>query len=539
MKNLKYFLLSLFLMMGCNNDEFFELEHPAQDPWQSVEEFEFAAVAPYGLAFNNSWDNFYISDVVLEFIQSDLMHFSGNQEGYTVNEFINRQTTERALQMETAFENCYKVIGSCNAGLDFYYSNDGDPFPEASLQDKRQNVDRIAGELHFMRAFANFANVRRHAPQYDPDGSNDDRLLPLRVSFPENLEQATKPYFATTAEIYTHILEDLQKAKELLPETYNSAQHPSYRYGRATRFTSAALLARVLFQMRNWDAALEELNYIIDQGPFTLEPEPIDLYNKQDLGTASNELIWYIDYSDPIRGVHYGPKKATLFTKNHYPATNGGRGENWSICPWNQFSLSSSALAQTGWMVNPLQGNYTETDAAIADKRYRQVYYRMEGFSSDVNADPTLYRTDQKYSNLARPVVYGDKYYRAPVGMNGFVPIIRLAEMYLSRSIIRLMKNDPTGAAADLNMVRNRAWDESVGGPFQPVTAQDITAELIHTERIKELAFEGDRLYYLMALGLPVGPGDRGEDVPNRVLEAPYQEYYWMISQDELDFKEE
>ena len=538
MKRRIFYTFLILIMLGCNNEEFFEEERPAQAPWQTVDEFEFAVSGAYGLAVNAGWSSFVISDIVAEFIQSDLMYFSQNQEAWPVNDFINRQTGERSLPMEEAFVNCYKVIGACNAGLDFYYENNQDPFPSATSTEKEHNVDRIAGELHFLRAFSNFSNVKRHCPQYNPDQPNDDKILPLRMTFPTGLDNVTNPYFATTQEMYDTIIYDLQIAKELLPEEFNSTHHPSYQYhSRATQWAAAFLLGEVYFQMQNWDAALDEFNYVIEESNFALEPEPINIFNKDEMPLESPELIWYIDYTDPIRNI-YGPQRITHLSKNHYPATGGGRGDNWSICPWNQFSLSTSALAAAGWMADPVNGDYTETDAARFDKRYNQIYYRMEGYSADPTVDFTKYRIDAKYSAIDRPIVYSDKYFRAPIGMKSLFPIMRLAEAYLSRAIIRFMQNDKEGAASDLNMIRARAWDEAAAGSaYRPVTASEITAEMIHNERIKELATEGDRLYYLMALSLPIGPGDRGPDVLNKVINPPYENYYWRIDQTELDFK--
>lgn len=538
--NMKRILIyiTILIIAGCDNEAFFEEERPAQPPWQTVEEFEFAASGAYGLAVNSGWGNFISNDRVMEFIQSDLMYFSQNQEAYPVNDFLNRQTGEISSPMEEAFRNCYKVIGACNAGLDFYYEHDQDPFPEASSAQKEHNIDRIAGELHFLRAFSNFSNVKRHCPQYQPGQPNDDRLLPLRMTFPTGLDNVTNPYFATTQEMYDTIIYDLNRAKELLPEEFNGTHHPSYQYhSRATRYAAAFLLGRVYFQMRNWQKAEEEFSYVIEQGDFSLEPEPIDIFNKDELNLESNELIWYIDYTDPIRNI-YGPQRLTHLSKNHYPATGGGRGENWSICPWNQFSLSRSALDAAGWMADPLNGDYTETETARQDKRYNQIYYRMEGYSPDPTVDPTTYRIDAKYSAIDRPIVYSDKYYRAPIGLKSLLPMMRLAEAYLTRSIIRFRLNDQAGAAADLNQVRERAWDQEIAGvPYTPINGNEITEDMIHAERIKELATEGGRIYYLMALSLPIGPGDRDQNILNRVIEPPYENYYWMIDQTELDFK--
>lgn len=45
-------------------------------------------------------------------------------------------------------------------------------------------------------------------------------------------------------------------------------------------------------------------------------------------------------------------------------------------------------------------------------------------------------------------------------GRAGAIPQIRLAEMYLTRALLRFESGNAQGAADDLNAVRRRAWDE-------------------------------------------------------------------------------
>ncbi len=121
--------------------------------------------------------------------------------------------------------------------------------------------------------------------------------------------------------------------------------------------------------------------------------------------------------------------------------------------------------------------------------------------------------TDPTITALPRRQYFINKYYRGPQESwrIGAVPLLRLPEMYLTRAIIRLNRGDAAGAAADLNVVRARAWNQQAAGePYTPLAAGAVTADLIHQERWKEMAFEGDRLHYLQALQLPVPNGDRG-----------------------------
>jgi len=111
--------------------------------------------------------------------------------------------------------------------------------------------------------------------------------------------------------------------------------------------------------------------------------------------------------------------------------------------------------------------------------------------------------------------------------------------MYLTRSIIRFIEGDLDGAADDLNVVRKRAWDPVTAGiPYEAsdhyVTSENITEQMIHLERIRELAFEGDWLIYCENLELPLLPGDREN---TEEIHPPYTNLYWIIPQAELDFR--
>lgn len=73
--------------------------------------------------------------------------------------------------------------------------------------------------------------------------------------------------------------------------------------------------------------------------------------------------------------------------------------------------------------------------------------------------------------------------------------LIRVAETYLLRAEAKLGNGDKAGAAADINMLRNRA------GAI-PVTAAEVDIDYILDERMRELNFEENRRATLGRLGL-------------------------------------
>jgi len=74
--------------------------------------------------------------------------------------------------------------------------------------------------------------------------------------------------------------------------------------------------------------------------------------------------------------------------------------------------------------------------------------------------------------------------------------IMRLSEMYLIRAEARLKQNNLTGAAQDINVIRNRA-----GLANTTATTQADLMSAVMQERLVELCFEGDRWLDLIRTG--------------------------------------
>jgi len=77
------------------------------------------------------------------------------------------------------------------------------------------------------------------------------------------------------------------------------------------------------------------------------------------------------------------------------------------------------------------------------------------------------------------------------------IPVIRLAEMYLTRGECRLKNSNPTGALDDYNMVRTRAG--------LPAKTGSVTESNFYVERTRELCFEGDNFFNMKRLQKKIG----------------------------------
>jgi hypothetical protein len=98
---------------------------------------------------------------------------------------------------------------------------------------------------------------------------------------------------------------------------------------------------------------------------------------------------------------------------------------------------------------------------------------------------------------------------------DGNVSLIRLAEMYLTRSECRFRNGDIEGAASDLNVIRVRAG-------LPELMPSEINLEVILKERFLELVFEGHQFRDVKRSRQPVG--DLSFDDPRLIYPIPQRE---------------
>ncbi|MCR9102517.1 MAG: RagB/SusD family nutrient uptake outer membrane protein [bacterium] len=478
-----WFIALLVLgLVSCDNEAFFELTNPPEAPWQSLEELEKAPIgAYYCLSGNGGSRTMFVYGRMAGEAYADGMALASIEEGYPVQndveDMYNRDVEGKSIAIfdNAIFRNAYFAIGHANGALDFIAANDGVPFPEEGPD----ATNRIEGELRFVRAFAYYYLARIYAPAY-PD---DTPRLPFRTNQATNFDEAKTSTIASANDIYDFIVADLIEAKRLLPERYDATIHPeAYADGRANKFAAAALLAKVYFQMGMYDEALAEANFVIEEngGDYDLSEDPIEAFNKTGV-SRGKEVIWYY----------------ALWAGDGLPSWKHPRRFDWynateqrATTPFNntsRFMVASDAFLETaGWQ----DANGNETPEATEDLRYAQLFLRLSP------------EADSAFANT-RDYVWNNRYFRAGDRETN-LPVLRLADIVLLRAFLRAESGDNAGARADLNMVRNRAGlDDYAGSDGDLINA-------IHNERFKEMAFEGDRFWYLQGARVDIPAGDRG-----------------------------
>jgi hypothetical protein len=517
------FILAIGFAVLFSCSDYFKLDRPPQNPWGNVTEFDRAPVGIYYSIFSQQeWNIAYVNFALVKVSEGDDINWVNDpQWGYT------RQSKLTNVYINKGFFQFYRAIAAANDALEFVSKNGGNPYPTETAQNIQYNVNRIIGELYWTRAYSYYWLETMLGHAYVPGGPNSTADIPMPTVLAKDITQAKNPPIGTTQQVWDLILSDLKMAKKLLPETYLAGVMPAEYAWRANRFAASAMLMRTYFQRGQYDSASLEANYIIDQnnGAYDLTEDPIEAFNKTTM-VRGKEVIFYVPYNDP-----------TLIVPNHLSVLN----QTWSNaeCIWSETRMGASTIQRFGWINDPENPTLADTVIQLPAKRDKRFTQLMAVRYPKAGAHK--HKSSQSYDSRpqisAFTTIWPYKFYRGPenstvLSQTGLtnVPLIRLAEIYLTRSICRFLSGDLNGAASDLNVVRARAWNVNVGGAYTPVTPATITEQMISDERLIEMFNEFDRIDYLRALKVPIPKGERGPGTD------PYtaEDFVWAIPENEL-----
>lgn len=300
----------------------------------------------------------------------------------------------------------------------------------ADLSDDQQA--RTTAEAKFLRAVGHFELVRMFANPYGFTSDNSHDGIPLRiVASQEALARAT------VGEVYAQVLSDLEDAKDVLP---------SNNGGYATSWAVKAYLARVHFQMNDFQSAFDYANEVITGGGFALDSNVMARFS----GVPSNENIFNLISTGALN--NSGAELGTTYRSTNISNPPAGRMSN---------ELYLTATADS----NDLRG---------------QNFYVLANPGSS--------------SELVLLTRFNESWFS--------VPLLHLAEMLLIRGESAAEIGNLTQAEDDVNMIRNRAGLANVT-PGLDATSLKL---LIRNERRLELVGEGYRFHDLRRQGVHDSP---------------------------------
>jgi len=352
----------------------------------------------------------------------------------------------------------YENIGSANIAISL--------LPSANISENLKA--RLIAEAKFFRAFSYWELVQNFG----------DVVL---ITQPESTDGINKTR-APKAEVYAQIVKDLKDAAAVLPPSY-----PDAELGRVTSWAAKALLARTYLFMEDYTNAYAYADTIIEEGPFILEPNFVDIWSVYNHNGV--ESIFEIKASaDQSQNVG-----------NRFSVVMAARGEIW---PEGE---GDKVMDGWGWCVpsSHLEQAYLSEGDEIRLKS--TIIKAGEPVYGDETDNPN-YQFD---TNLNKSGRVWRKYY-VPIAMrqelttkDRHIPLpkilLRLGEMYLTRAEAAYFLNRPDQAKADIATLRARVEL----GDKNHLSGNDLLLA-IWKERRLEMASEELRLFDLRRQTHPV-----------------------------------
>jgi hypothetical protein len=244
----------------------------------------------------------------------------------------------------------------------------------------------LTGEAKFFRAFCYF---------YLTNLFGDVQIL-TSTDYSVNAHAFRSP----KSEVYQQIVNDLNDAKDVLPDNYTNS---GGQRTRANKWAGTALLSRVYLYMSNWSMAETEATLVINNNStynLVADLDQVFLKNSNEAILQFSPVVPFFETFDGFRFILSGsPRRVAL----------------------NDGVLSSF---ETGDNRKP---HWVGTSIVGAQTYYFPYKYKLQ-FTGATTTPPKEY-----------------------------LMILRLAEQYLIRAEARAELNDIPGAQADLNTIRNRA----------------------------------------------------------------------------------
>ena len=370
-----------------------------------------------------------------------------NHDDY--KEVYNRNTLFFNGTIGGFYGNPYKAIMRANTVFENFWR-----IQDLSEQDKL----RFEAEGHFIRGVNHFEVVQLFAQPYGFTNNNTHLGIVIR----DQVSTVPLPR-ATVAQVYDFVIQDLEFAETNLSET-NIVNGIKY----ADKWAAKAMLARVYFQMNNFQKASEYASQVIDQGPFVL----------------------------------------------------GSLDSRWSesVSSENIFTLLKSQNYNNG---SSLRGNYRD-DSNLPTLRASKEYYNLL-YVNGPNATPTDLR--KNWLDVQEEGTSTTFYSVNRFDAEAFnIPFLNLTEIMLIRAESNAeLGIDLTIAISDLNKIKERAGIALLneGSPAA------IIIEHARRERIKEMIGEGRYAYDLKrrgAKGEDIMVRDAPWDCPGMILQFPNSE---------------
>ncbi len=499
MKGIKYIVLVLglaFVTKSCDTflEEELVTDVAASSYYTTEAGFEDAVRGTYSLL-----KNFYGPERGWSFTSFGTDNFTnGADGGHKTMNFYDGGLNATHGYFRDAWRDWYKGVNQANAVVNRSQNIE---------MDATKKAIRIA-EARFLRALYYFDLTRTYGDVH------------LTLEETEGVElEANK---TAASEIYSQaIIPDLEFAIANLPETQSD-------YGRATKPAAEFLLAKVHLTLSygsggaaSASQAENLLTRVISTGGYGFELLP-DWGDLWDITNQENsEIVWNLTVSKAQvdAGIDGNGHRAHLYFLMEYDKKRGMTRDIANGRPWKRFRPTPYLL-----------GAFDRSMDERYDKGFKHVWYANKDVSDDrgnlMIGDTALFipgpGTDldwpQSEKDAAPYVVYTTDDYteRTFPSVNKWIDdtrpdrqktqgqrdvvMMRLGDAYMLRAEARLIQNNTIGAAADINVIRNRAAVPGMEAAML-IAPGDVTLDFLLDERSRELYAEGHRWWTLARTG--------------------------------------
>lgn len=348
--------------------------------------------------------------------------------GLSADELIDYQNIESATQFYTNSilpTNSYLTVSLWGSTFkSIYYVNSLLEGLAKSNSITEATRKRLEGEAKFIRGFCNFYLVNLFG------------RVPIVLTTDYRINNAISR--ADIPAVYEQIENDLMEAKELLTESYPTAERI-----RANKYVAMAMLARVYLFQGKWEKAELEANEVINSGTYVLPDNLNEVFLKE-----SSEAIWQLK---PMGESIYYPNESSTFIFENTPTIV-------SLTPQLKQSFEPADARDALWIV-------------VAD--VAQEYYY-----------PHKYIIPE---NVTSPIQYSI--------------VLRLAEQYLISAEAKAQQENLAGAIADLDKIRKRAGLPLIADTDPGIGQQDLLDAIQHERRVELFTEWGHRWLDLKRTG--------------------------------------
>lgn len=268
------------------------------------------------------------------------------------------------------FNKLYAHINACNIIL-----HEIAPYEASATEENDvQNIRRIKGECHFLRAANYFMLVNFYGKPYEATTAAQDPAVPLKLShYVEDLDYRRN----SVAEIYNQILEDLQEAENLLKDVERKSQW------RADINSVRLLMSRVYLYMCDYANTQKYAAMVIENGP---RLENLNGFSGESFLTPElSELIFSMGSTSIFGSVSLDKE-----------SSQGA----------NEFRISDELYAA----YDAVGGHDLRLQHYVTRKEGTLRYKKLQGdtYSTPEMSDIFIMRTSEAYLNLAEAAVCGD-----------------------------------------------------------------------------------------------------------------------------------